>query len=266
MPYFENSGARLYFENKGKEDGNVLLFLHGASWDMRQWKNEAAYFSSQYRVVTLDARGHGKSSLPAGDVSPDIFWKDAKALLDYLKIQKATVCGLSMGGHTAIQLAVNAPAQVERLILIGTPCTNQFNLYERICVPINRVCLRLMPMRWIAWCMCIALGTNPQTKKYIKEVVSAINHDSFNRIWKAVTSMESRSGLPTIKCPTLILIGDHDALTKAQQPFIHQSIVQSKLVVITGANHGTNLDNPIQVRQEISKFLQESADHCGKLP
>lgn len=255
MPYFENLGAKLYFEDKG--EGNVLLFLHGASWDMRQWKNEVEFFSSEYRVVTLDARGHGKSSLPPGDVSPDVFWKDAKALLDYLNIKKAVVCGLSLGGHTAIQLAVNAPAQVERLILIGAPCTNKFNLYERICVPINRACLKLMPMSWIAWSISIALGTNSDTKEYIKEVVGSIEHDCFNRVWKAVTSMESRSELTKIKCPVLILIGDHDSLTKRQQPFIHQSIAQSKLVVITGANHGTNLDNPLQVRQEISGFLQD---------
>mgnify|MGYP002238038318 FL=1 len=86
---------------------------------MRQWKNEVDYFSSEYRVITLDARGHGKSSLPKGNVSPDIFWKDAKALLDYLNITTAIVCGLSMGGHTAMQLAINAPTRVERLILIG---------------------------------------------------------------------------------------------------------------------------------------------------
>ena len=238
MPYFENLRAKLYFEDQGK--GKALLFLHGASWDMRQWKNEVDYFSSEYRVITLDARGHGKSSLPKGNVSPDIFWKDAKALLDYLNITTAIVCGLSMGGHTAMQLAINAPTRVERLILIGAPCTNSYNLYERICVPVNRICLKLMPMSWIAWSMGIALGTNPTTKEYIKEVVGSINHDDFNRVWKAVTSMESRSELSKIKCPTLILIGDHDTLTKRQQPFIHQSIKHSKLVVIAGANHGTN--------------------------
>lgn len=258
MLYFENLGARLYFEEKG--EGEVLLFLHGASWDLRQWNNEAAYFSSRYRVVTMDARGHGKSSLPPGEVSPQVFWQDAKALLDHLNIKKAAVCGLSLGGHTAIQLAIHAPDQVDRLILIGAPCTNRFNLYERICVPINRACLRVMPMGWIAWSIAAALGSSKETRAYIKDVVGSMDHDGFNRVWKAVTSMESRSGLASIQCPTLILIGDHDALTRAQQPFIHRSIKGSKLVVIPGANHGTNLDNPLRVRQEISRFLQEEKE------
>lgn len=256
MPYFEHIGAKLYYEDTEK-GGEVILFLHGASWDLRQWDNETSYFSTDYRIVRLDARGHGRSSLPEGTVSPDIFWQDANALLDHLQIKKAIVCGLSMGGHTAIQLAIHAPEKVERLILIGAPCTNRFNLYERIVVPINRFCLRLMPMSWIAWSMGIALGSDGATRKYIMDAVGSLNHDSFNRVWKAVTSMESRPELSKIKCPTLILIGDHDALTRSQQPFIHQSIENSKLVVIKDANHGTNLDNPIQVREEIHNFISE---------
>lgn len=254
MPYFENLGAKLYYEEKGS--GSALIFLHGAAFDMRQWRNEVEYFSSSYRVVTLDARGHGKSSLPPGDVSPHVFWKDAKALLDHLSIDKAIVCGLSMGGHTAIQLAINAPDRVEKLVLIGAPCTNKFNLYERICVPPNRACLRIMPMSWLAWSLSIALGSKPETKAYIDDVVGSMDHDYFNRAWKAVTSMESRFELPKIKCPTLILIGDRDSLTKRQQPFIHKSIAHSRLVVITNASHATNLDNPAQVREEISRFIQ----------
>lgn len=255
MPYFENLQAKLYFEEKGQ--GDALIFLHGASLDMRQWKKEVAYFSSKYRVVTLDARGHGKSSLPPGKVPPEIFWKDVKALMDYRNIKKATICGLSMGGHTAIQLAIHAPEQVENLILIGAPCTNKFNLYERICVPINRICLKLMPMSWIAWSISILLGSDLETRAYIKEAVGSQNHDCFNRAWKAVTSMESRSELSKIKCPTLILIGDRDSLTKAQQPYIHKAIVGSQLVTIHGANHATNLDNPAQVREEIDRFLRK---------
>ena len=96
MPCFENSGAKLYFEETGC--GNPLIFLHGAAWDMHQWDEQIRYFSKEYRVIALDARGHGKSSLPPGKVSPDIFWRDVVAMMDFLSIPKAVICGLSMGG------------------------------------------------------------------------------------------------------------------------------------------------------------------------
>lgn len=256
MPYFENQGAQLYFEEKGQ--GSPLLFLHGASFDGRQWEKQVAYFSKNYHVITLDARGHGQSSLPPGKVSPDVFWQDVVALMDHLELSKAVICGLSMGAHVAIQVGIHAGERVEALILIGAIYTNAFNLYERMVVPVNRFSVSLMPMTWIARGMSAGIGNlNPKTKEYIEEVVSNLDHDSFNRVWEAVTSMESRDGLKNINCPTLILIGDHDTMTGRQQKYIHENIAGSKLKIIQNANHGTNLDNPIQVNQEIEEFLKE---------
>ncbi len=256
MPYFENQGAKLYYEVKGQGEKS-LIFLHGATWDMRQWKRQVDCFASNYQVITLDARGHGKSSLPQGKVSPDVFWQDVIAMMDYLDIPKAIICGLSMGGHVAIQVAIHAGERVDSLILIGAICTNQFNLYERFVLPINRFSQRLMPMSWIAWCISVGMGKfSPESKPYIREVVGNINHDVYNRTWKAVTSMESRAGLTNITCPTLILIGDHDNMTRRQQQYIHEHIQGSRLVTIENAHHGTNLDNPEQVEEEMKRFLQ----------
>lgn len=257
MPCFENSGAKLYFEETGC--GNPLIFLHGAAWDMHQWDEQIRYFSKEYRVIALDARGHGKSSLPPGKVSPDIFWRDVVAMMDFLSIPKAVICGLSMGGHVTIQTAIYAAERVECIILIGAICTNRFNNYERIVLPINRFSLRLMPMSWIAWSISAGMGNfNPEAKPYIRRVVGSLNHDAFNRVWKAVTSMESRDGLSKITCPALILIGDHDSMTRRQQQYIHEHIRNSSLVIIENAHHGTNLDNPEQVEKEIEKFLLKS--------
>lgn len=253
MPYFENRGARIYYEEKGR--GKALLFLHGASLNLGQWKRETEHFSKNYRVIAPDARGHGKSTLPPGKVSPDIFWQDADALLTHLNIESAVICGLSLGAHTALQMAIHAPQKVEALILIGAPCTNRFNLYERICVPINRFFMKLLPMSWTAMCMSFILAKSPETKRYIKNTVSTLDHKNFSRVWDAVTRMESQSGLSKIKCPALILIGDHDSLTMRQQPFIHQSITGSKLVTIRHAHHAASLDNPVQVEREMECFL-----------
>lgn len=71
MPYFENQGTRLYYEENGQ--GKPLIFLHGASWDLHQWDRQIEHFSSNYRVIAMDARGHGKSSLPPGKCRPIYF-------------------------------------------------------------------------------------------------------------------------------------------------------------------------------------------------
>lgn len=254
MPYYEHCGAKLYYEETG--NGRALLFLHGAALNGEQWKHQVQYFSNRYRVITLDARGHGRSSLPEGKVCPDVFWQDVKALLDMLQIEKAVICGLSMGGHVALQTAIYAPERVEKLILIGAVCTNAFNLYERMCLPVNLFSLKHMSMHSIAWCIGVGLGKySSLTKQYIKKAVESLEHHQFIRVWHAVTSMESRQGLHSIQCPTLILVGEHDSMTKRQQPYIHEQIYNSKLVIIPHAHHCTNLDNPKQVEKEIDIFL-----------
>lgn len=71
MPYFENAGARLYYEERGR--GEALVFLHGASWDLHQWDRQMEHFAADYHVIAMDARGHGRSSLPPGEVRPEQF-------------------------------------------------------------------------------------------------------------------------------------------------------------------------------------------------
>ena len=263
MPYFENLGARLYYEESGP-DGRPLVFLHGFALDGRQWTRQVERFSSQYRVITLDARGHGKSSLPAGKVDNGLYWRDVVALLDHLDIGRATLCGNSMGGHVALQVAINAGERVEGLILIGAICTNRFNRYERWGVPVNRFCCRLMPISWLAWSISVGMGNyNHAERPYIKEAVKCVGYGGFNRSWKAVTTMESRPGLPQVSCPTLLLIGADDTMTGRQQPYMQEQITGSQLVTIPRSHHATNLDNPEQVEQEIERFLQglEEAAH-----
>lgn len=256
MPYFENQGANLYYEVTGS--GNPLIFLHGASWDMHQWDHEVAHFSLNFQVITIDARGHGKSSLPSGPISPTVFWKDVVSLMNHLNLPKAVLCGLSFGGHVALQVAIHAKERVEGIIVIGAICTNQFSLFEKIALPINRFSLKLMPMRWIAWSIAVGIGNfNPDSKSYVLKTVGSLDHKTFHRVWMAITSMECQAELPKITCPTLILLGDHDRLTRRQQPYMQEHIKNSQLKIIENANHGTNLDNPQQVQKEIECFLSK---------
>jgi len=82
-------------------------------------------------------------------------------------------------------------------------------------------------------------------------------HDEWNRVWSAVIRMESKHDLHKVKCPTLLMIGDHDTMTNYQQPYIQENIPHSELKVIPNAHHGTNLDNPDKVNELIREFLQK---------
>lgn len=255
MPKFTSNNVKLYYEVKG--DGKPIVFTHGASWNHKQWKPQVEYFAKFYKTIVWDVRGHGYSSLPKGNVKSEDFSKDLIALLDHLGIEKAILCGLSMGGHISLQVASRYPERVESLILLGTPFTNAFNWYEKILVPFNRWSARFIPMKVLGKIQANLLSKfNPSNKQYIEQAFSLLSRDNWVRVWSAVTRMESKNELDRIGCPTLILQGDHDTMIKRQQAYMHAKIKQSALITIKNAYHATNLDNPEEVNKHIKRFLE----------
>ncbi len=252
MPVFKGNNVNLHYEIKG--EGRPIIFTHGASWNHKQWQPQVEFFSSSYRAIVWDVRGHGFSSLPEGKVDSEDFNRDLIDLMDFLGIEKATLCGLSMGGHISLQTAIRFPERVEALILLGTPCTNSFNWYEKIAVPINRWSSRLIPMKLSGRLQADVLSKfNPDNRSFIEEAFSLIPHDNWVRIWDAVTRMESADDLHKVSCPTLLLQGDHDTLVKRQQEFMASKIRGAELKIVSQAHHATNLDNP----DEVNKYMQE---------
>jgi len=257
MPTITSNNVTLYFENQG--EGKAIIFTHGASWNHKQWNPQVKFFSTSYQTIVWDVRGHGQSSLPKGKVDSEDFSKDLITLLDHLNIEKAILCGLSMGGHISLQTAIRFPERVEALILIGTPFTNSFNWYEKLFVPINRFSTRLIPMKTSGKLQANMLSKfNPSNKDYIEEAFNMIEKNNWIRVWDAVTKMESGTDLEKVKCPTLLLQGDHDTMIMRQQEAMLEKIKNSQLEIIKNAHHATNLDNPEEVNRVIQEFLYKN--------
>lgn len=256
MPKVKINNVNLYYDVKGS--GEAIIFTHGASWNNHQWDLQVEKLSKQYKTITWDVRGHGKSSLPKGKVDSEDFSKDLIGLLTHLNVQQAHLCGLSMGGHISLQTAIRYPEFVKSLILIGTPFTNTYNWFEKLVVPINRLTSIFIPMKVMANIQARTLSRfNSNNKQYIKKAVNSIPLNNWIRIWHAVSKMESGNHLYKINCPTLILQGEHDTIIARQQQEMARRISQSKLIYIKNAHHATNLDNPVQVNKEIVKHLLE---------
>lgn len=251
------NGVELYYEVVGT--GKPIIFTHGASWNHKQWKQQVDFFSQFYQTIVWDVRGHGKSTLPEGRVDSEDFSKDLIGLLNHLNIESAVLCGLSMGGHISLQTAIRYPKRVSSLILIGTPFTNTFNLYEKLTVPINRLSSRFISMKSLAKLSANALSKfNTENKAYILEAVQMIPHKNWTRLWNAITRMESGDDLHKVECPTLLLCGEHDSLTMRQQKYMAKHIQNSTLKIVHQAHHATNLDNPQQVNEYMKLFLEQN--------
>ena len=98
-----------------------MVLLHGLSSSGADWFPITPGLASQYRLLLLDMRGHGQSSLAAdGDYSIRHMAADVGAVLDYFCIEQAHVLGLSLGGCVALQFAVDNPDRTRRLVLVNT--------------------------------------------------------------------------------------------------------------------------------------------------
>lgn len=116
MPYVEATGAKLYFEESG--DGHPIIFIHELASDLRGWEGQTRHFSHGYRCIAYNARGYPPSDTPEDFASYG--WEsavdDIAAVMRGLKIERAHLVGLSMGGYAALQFGLRYPEQVSAIV------------------------------------------------------------------------------------------------------------------------------------------------------
>ena len=121
MPYAVTSDeVKLYYEEVGQ--GTPILFVHEFAGDHRSWEPQLREFGRRYRCITYAARGYKPSDVPSDPAAYTYMhvMRDALSVLDHLQIDRAHLIGLSMGGYTALQVALNHPGRVQSLVLVGT--------------------------------------------------------------------------------------------------------------------------------------------------
>src|ERR1035437_1721779 len=105
MRYFGNNiklfanNLMINYTDQGQDDAPVIIFIHGFPLNKTMWDKQLEYFKEHYRVIAYDIRGHGETEAGTDDFSIELFVNDLIAFMDMLKIEKATLCGLSMGGY-----------------------------------------------------------------------------------------------------------------------------------------------------------------------
>src|SRR5579871_1987732 len=116
MPFASRDGVRLYWRLEGRSDRPVLLLLSSLGADLSLWDRVAPLLLPRYRLLRLDARGHGASDVPPGDYRLQELAADALAVMDAAGVERAVPCGIALGGAVALSLALAAPARVRALI------------------------------------------------------------------------------------------------------------------------------------------------------
>ncbi|MFO0590682.1 MAG: alpha/beta hydrolase [Polyangiaceae bacterium] len=258
MPFAEIRGQKLYFEDTGGS-GTPVLLMHGFLMDGTMFAPQVEALRSTHRVITLDARGFGRTEW---DRKPFTYWDnaaDALALLDHLGVESAVVGGMSQGGFASLRAALLAPARVKGLVLMSTQAG--------VDTPEVLASYRQMMETWIAMgpidplVQAIAgliLGPQqfwePWVTNWRKSEPAAFREPSMCLIER--DDITPRIG--EIKAPAIIFHGTADqAIGMSRAEILAKGLEGCRgLVPVEGAHHAANLTHPDQVNPRLVEFLR----------
>lgn len=270
MPEAKVNNIELAYETYG--EGEPLVIAHGYTASMEMWDGQIGPFSERYRVVVYDMRGHGESEAPPSDdpgYTLDSYVDDQKALMDHLGIERAYVGGLSMGGMIAMRFALKHPDAVRALLLFDTTAAITTDAQQKQ-LEKNRGALEALArsqgvsavMRNLYAQRAETMGVSgtdqlPGGVQRHIERLDRMSADGFIGAGRALFDQKSvLERLSHIAAPTLILVGDQDALRGPSEQ-MHERMPQARFVLIKGSTHGTCLWQPEHFTAATLDFLRD---------
>lgn len=239
-----------------------IIFLHGYPFDKSMWKVQLDFFKSSHRLLACDIRGFGKSKDEKSPLSMDLFGEDLIAFMDALAIEKAILCGLSMGGFIALNVLNRFPDRFEALILCDTQCiADSAEVKEKRNKTIDEINLEGVTKFNEGFIKSVfSKESFSQKKELVKNLHQVVFSNSQHIITAGLTALAERSEtcstLAKIAVPTLIICGREDEVTPlAQSESMHEAISGSILHVIDNAGHVSNLEQPHEFNQHLLDFF-----------
>jgi len=262
--YAEVNGARLYYETAG--EGPAIVLLHSGLNDATMWDAQFESLAGHHRVVRYDNRGFGRSSAPPG---PAWFHRDLAGLLDHLGIERVTPVGVSMGGTTALDFAIENPDRVDGLVLVGSGMSgrSRSEAVKRFSEAVDAVAQtgdidaanEMEVHFWVD-----GAGRGP------KDLEAGFRARAWNlsrAVWQRAPEQEridnhlldppARGRLGEVPVPALVVTGELDvAHIQETAAELVDGIAGAQRVVIEGAAHLPSMERPDAFNRALGDYLR----------
>jgi 3-oxoadipate enol-lactonase len=257
--YVEIDGLDIAFRVDGREHADALVLINSLGTDLRIWDPQIDELTKYFRVIRYDCRGHGESDVPTEPATLNRLGADLLALLDHLHVTRTHLCGISLGGLTALWVAVHHGDRVDRAVFANTGArlgTTQ-SWDDRI------QAVREGGMRAISEAVVRRfLGArfpaeHPEVAAHMRDMVESMPPDGYIAVCAALRDADLRHVVASISAPSLIIAGELDESASVRQSEdLHAAIAGSELVVLPGAAHLTNVERADEFTQIVSTFLR----------
>jgi 3-oxoadipate enol-lactonase len=257
MPDIEIDGARIWYTIDGRDDAPALLLLHSLGTSHVLWDAQLPPLVDRYRLIRYDARGHGKSSAPPGELTIEQLGSDALAVLDAAGAKSAVVCGISIGGLTSIWLGQHSGGRVSKLVLANTAARiGTYDVWsERMRTVREQGMAATAEQAMPRWFTDDFRATHPEVVARFLQIASACPLESYVGACAALRDADLRRDLHRITAPTLVIAGTKDlSTTVADGTYLRDNIPEARLELLDAA-HLSNVERPEEFTELLADFL-----------
>ena len=261
MPTIElSTGAgdsRLHIQVDGEQAAPPLLLLHPLGATRELWSTQVEQWAQQFHVIRYDMRGHGQSAIPPGEYSLSDLGNDAVRVLDAVGVEKAYVCGISIGGLTTMWLGVNRPERLTGAVIantaakVGTP----ERWLERIAKVRADGMTAIADLAMTTWFTASFRGRHPDVVARFHRMIAASSPDGYIGCCAALRDADMREDLTRFAVPALVIAGDGDVTSPVSDAvFAASKIPVATQVTLPGA-HITSVESAGEFSREAERFF-----------
>lgn len=258
----------LAYDDEGS--GPALVFLHGGWLSGASWRRQRERFSTDHRVVVPDLRGHGRTGpSDARRYSMELFAEDLDALLDRLGIERAVICGLSLGSMVAQSYLAAHPERVAGVVLAGTVRT-----FPPVSIP-PPIKYAMAPTVPLSASLAFAgtgptfralltnvrattggpwLARDPEVRSEALETIEEVSPREFRKVFRTLYTFEPPD-LADASVPGLVVYGESEASAVKRQSRVLARTLDAEVVSIPEAGHLVNQDSPEAFNEALAAFL-----------
>jgi len=253
--------VRLAFDDAGS--GEPIVLIHGYPFNRAMWRDQVELLKNTHRVITPDLRGLGWSPVTE-DATMDEMANDVAVLMDALEIQEAIIGGLSMGGYVTLAFYRLFPERVKGLILADTrpqgdteggKQNREKHAQKALSEGMGAIAEEMLPKLLSP----ATITENPEAVARVREMIVATDPQGAANAQRGMAIRLDHTGvLENISVPTLIIVGNEDALTPPHDSeLMNTAIKDSLLIKIEGAGHCSNIENPEMFNAALLSFLRK---------
>jgi len=254
-------GIKMAFDDAGR--GTTLVLLHGFPLNRSMWREQVEALSGEFRVVAPDLRGQGETPLGGDGVTMARMAEDVAALLDELNLGRVVLGGLSMGGYVAFEFFRNFPERVHALVLADTRPqadtdegrrAREENARRALAEGMGPIVEAMLPKLLSA----ATLERDAETVGRVRGLMLGADPEGAAAALRGMAERRDQTDLlASIDVPTLVVVGSEDALTPPSDArALSAGIEGSRLAVIEGAGHLSNVERPEEFNRALGEFMR----------